>query len=357
MNSGFWSKIKKPILGLAPMDGVTDASFRFMVAKYKKPDVMFTEFVSVEGICSGAEILLDDFKYSDIEKPIVAQVFGVDPEAFYKVAPLLCELGFSGIDINMGCPDKNVAKRGGGAALIKNPELAKNIILKTKQGIKDWSEGKNLEGFGLPEKILKLSKSKFGSKASKFGPERNIIPVSVKTRIGYNEVVIEDWVKYLLELELANISIHGRTLKQMYTGSADWDAIKRAADIIKKTDTLVLGNGDVRSLLDAEEKIEKYSVSGVLVGRATFGNPWFFSGRIPTISERLEAAIEHTEYFEKIFPNKKFYNIKKHLVWYSQGFKNAKELRIELMKAENASDCKKIITVFLKKLKHQTGDF
>ncbi|MBI3671764.1 tRNA-dihydrouridine synthase, partial [Candidatus Azambacteria bacterium] len=94
MENGFWGKLKKPIFGLAPMDGVTDASFRFIAAKYGKPDLIFTEFVSVEGLCAGAEALLDDFLYSDIERPVVAQIFGASPEAFYKVAPLLCELGF-----------------------------------------------------------------------------------------------------------------------------------------------------------------------------------------------------------------------------------------------------------------------
>jgi len=342
MDKGFWAKIKKPIFGLAPMDGVTDAPFRFMVAKYGKPDVMFTEFVSAEGLCSGAEVLLDDLKYSDIEKSIVAQIFGVDVEAFYKAAPLLCELGFSGIDINMGCPDKNVAKRGGGAALIKNPKLAKKIILRTKEGVRDWKEGKKLEDFGLPESIIKKAHLKKNIK-------RIMVPVSVKTRIGYDKELVKDWVKHLLELEPANISIHGRTLKQMYSGKADWEAIRRAAEIIKKTDTLILGNGDIKNVKEAKEKIEKYGLDGVLVGRATFGNPWFFSGKNLSTKERLEAALEHVEYFERTFPDKKFYNIKKHLAWYSQGFKNAKELRIELMRAENASDCKKIIKIFLRK--------
>jgi len=346
MINGFWEKINKPIFGLSPMDGVTDASFRFLVAKYGKPDVSFTEFVSVEGICSGAEILLDDFIFSDIERPIVAQVFGVDVDAFYKVSALICELGFSGMDINMGCPDKNVAKRGGGAALIRTPELAKEIILSAKRGVKDWANGKPLKDFGLPENILERASELRSSRIPELNEEGVEIPVSVKTRIGYDEVVIVDWVSHLLEVEPANISIHGRTLKQMYTGSANWDAIAEAAEIIKKTDTLVLGNGDIKTLDDAKEKIKKYGVDGVLVGRALFGDPWFFSGIAPSLEERLNVAVEHCRYFEQTCPEKKFYNIKKHLAWYSHGFKNAKELRIQLMNVGSADECQKIIDEF-----------
>ncbi len=339
----FWHKLKKPIIGLSPMDGVTDAAFRFMVAKYAKPDVIFTEFVSAEGLSFGADTLLLDFLYSEIERPIVAQIFGSSPEAFFKVAPLLCELGFDGIDINMGCPDKNVAKKGGGAALILNPKLAKEIILKTKKGIKEWTEGRSLKSFGLPDNILNL----LSGPTAKFGKDRREVPVSVKTRIGYDKVVIVDWVKHLLDAKPANISIHGRTLKQMYTGSADWEAIAKAAEVIKKTGTLVLGNGDVKSKKEAEKKAKEYGVDGVLIGRAAFGNPWVFSDKEPKVKEKLKIAVEHAKKFEEIFKNRKFYNIRKHLAWYSHGFSKAKELRIKLMKAENAKECELIINEFL----------
>lgn len=340
MQKGFWEKLDKPIFGLSPMDGVTDASFRFIVAKHGRSDVFFTEFVSVEGLCAGAEPLLMDFIYSEIERPIVAQVFGATPEAFYKVAPLLCEFGFDGIDINMGCPDKNVAKRGGGAALIKTPDLAKEIVSKTKQGVKEWAEGKKLEDFALPESIVKIVKS------YKPKVKRKELPVSVKTRIGYDEVVVEDWVTHLLEVEPANISIHGRTLKQMYRGEADWEAIGKAASIIKKTETLVLGNGDAKDLSSAQKKVEKYGVDGALVGRAFFGNPWVFSEKEVSVSQKLDVAVEHAKHFETVFEDRKFYNMRKHLAWYSHGFFGAKELRIKLMKAENAQECEKIIEEF-----------
>jgi len=340
MNKGFWENLKKPIIGLSPMDGVTDASFRFITAKHAKPDIILTEFVSVEGLCAGAEPLLMDFVYSEIERPIVAQVFGTSPEAFYRVAPIVCELGFDGLDINMGCPDKNVAKRGGGAALIKTPGLAKKIISETQKGIKEWSEGKKIEDFDLPENIIDKIKNNNSNN------DRLEIPVSVKTRIGYDKVEIEEWVKHLLEMEPANISIHGRTLKQMYSGEADWEAIKRASEMIHKTETLVLGNGDIKSHKQAKENIKKYGVDGVLIGRAVFGNPWILSGEEVSVKDKLQVAKEHARHFETIFEDRKFYNMRKHLAWYSHSFDGAKELRIKLMKAENAKECGKIIDDF-----------
>ncbi len=341
MNKGFWGKLNKPVIGLSPMDGVTDAPFRFIVAKYAKPDVIITEFVSAEGLSYGASALLVDFLYSEIERPIVAQIFGTDPEAFYKSSAIICELGFDGIDINMGCPDKNVAKRGGGAALIKNPKLAKDIIKNVKKGIRDWSEGKSLKEFGLSDDMIDIIN------LQKKTNNKKVIPVSVKTRIGYDKIEIKDWVLHLLEEEPANISIHGRTLKQMYMGEANWEAISEAADIIHKTETLVLGNGDVLSASEVEERVAQYGVDGVLIGRATFGNPWVLSGEKVSVEKKLKVAIEHANKFEEIFKDRKFYNMRKHLAWYAHGFSGAKELRMNLMKAENAKECEIIINNFL----------
>lgn len=147
---GFWRGLKRPIVALAPMDGVTDAAFRYIVDIYGKPSILFTEFTSVEGIVRGAWQLLQSFIYHKTSTPTVAQIFGKEPEAFYKTAILLAEMGFDGIDINMGCPDKNVARHGGGAALILKPQLAKEIICSVKKGLHDWSEGKKVEDLQLP---------------------------------------------------------------------------------------------------------------------------------------------------------------------------------------------------------------
>src|SRR3990167_2352502 len=170
MFQGFWGKLKKPIIGLAPMDGVTDAPMRFITAKYGKPDVIFTEFVSADGVKHGAKRLLRDFKFDEIERPVVAQLFGGDSEAFYEVTKLIVKMGFDGVDINMGCPARKVAGRGEGAGLIKDPDLAAKIIAAVKKGV----DGK--------------------------------IPVSVKTRIGYDKAD-PSWWSFLASKDLAAVTV------------------------------------------------------------------------------------------------------------------------------------------------------
>lgn len=328
------------------MDGVTDASFRYMICKHSKPSVVITEFTNVEGLARGNMRGLAAFIYSEIEKPIVAQIFGVEPDSYYKAAVLLSAMGFDGIDINMGCPVTKVAAKGSGAALIKTPELAKKLVMMTKKGIKDFAEGISLEEAGVhPDMIGAIKKNAhWFPKMNLEKLARKIIPVSVKTRIGYDKIVAEEWVKHLLEVEPANISMHGRTLKQLYMGLANWEEIAKAGAVVKASGlgTTFLGNGDVKSMTDANEKIKNYGVDGVLVGRAVFGNPYFFEGREPTIKEGLEAAIEHSKYFENL-NHIGFQNIRKHLGWYVKGFEGAKELRIKLMQLENAGDVEKEI--------------
>lgn len=356
------------------MDGVTDASFRYMICKYCKPSVVITEFTNVEGLARGNVKGLAAFIYSEIERPIVAQIFGVEPESYYKAAILLCSMGFDGIDINMGCPVNKVAAKGSGAALIKTPELAKTLVRMTKKGVKDWAEGISLEEAGVNAEIIAavkgmMEKSQMmeaGANSAagddkKVSPvtlfPRRIIPVSIKTRIGYDSIVAEGWVKHLLEVEPANISMHGRTLKQLYTGVANWEEIAKACKVVKESGlgTTFLGNGDVKSLEDAREKVEKYGVDGVLVGRATFGNPYFFAGREPTAKEGLLAAIEHSKYFEKLnesgLQNIHFQHIRKHLGWYCKGFEGAKELRMKLMQTENAVEVEKEVGEALGRLR------
>lgn len=336
MEKGFWTSLKKPIIGLAPMDGVTDAPFRFIAAKYGNPDLIISEFTSVEGIAHGAAKTLKAFLYDEIERPVLAQVFGVTPENFYKSAFVVAEMGFDGLDINMGCPAKNVSSRGAGAALIRTPDLARQIVRACWDGMKDWSKGKKIEEVGLHEDILNFVKS-----AKKFEPERKLLPVSVKTRIGYDSVVVEDWVKNLLEEKPVNISLHGRTLKQMYTGTADWEAIARAAEIIRQTDTTVIGNGDISSLEDAKKRIKDYGVDGAMIGRAAFGNPWIFKGKNledVSLDERFRIAQEHAQLYEKVFENNHFVAMRKHLAWYCKGFHGAGIVRKRLMQTSTAQE-------------------
>jgi nifR3 family TIM-barrel protein len=319
MSLGFWSKLKKPIMVLAPMANVTDAAFRRIIAKYGKPDVTWTEFVSVEGLLSaGKEKLLIDFWYRDEERPIVAQIFGSKPEQFTEVAKMVQDLGFDGIDINMGCPDRGVERSGGGASLIKNPKLAAEIIAATKVGA-----GK--------------------------------LPVSVKTRLGYNESSIEEWIPHLLEAEPAALTLHLRTRKEMSDVPAHWEVAERVVAIRDglKSATLILGNGDVKDIADAEEKIRLSHMDGVMIGRGIFGNPWLFSKHIPSVEEKLRVMVEHTELFEELFHSNKekrlknFDVMKKHYKAYANGFDGAKELRGKLMETEDAAGVKELVWTFL----------
>ncbi|HCU25787.1 MAG TPA: hypothetical protein DF383_12285 [Deltaproteobacteria bacterium] len=360
----FWRHIPKPIVGLSPMDGVTDAPFRFIAAKYGKPDLILTEFVNVEGLARNAVVMLEDFLYTESERPIVAQIYGSEPESFYKIAVLVCALGFDGIDINMGCPAKNVASRGCGAALIRTPDLAKEILRQVKRGVRDWAEGREVEDLGLkPRMALRVQRMNAERNAAK-PPERKTLPVSVKTRIGYDSVVVEDWVRHLLEEEPAAISLHGRTLKQMYTGAADWEAIARATEIIHQSSTLALGNGDILSLADAAEKIRASGVDGVLIGRAAMGNPWIFAEKdawknkwsaaektplsesIVATAERFSVLLEHSRYFEQVKGPERFSAMRKHFGHYCKGLRGAAELRNKMFQSHSSAEVGEILAEY-----------
>lgn len=339
---GFWDELTSPIIGLAPMDGVTDAPFRYMVAKKGKPSLIITEFTNVEGLARGAIKMLDQLRFDKIERPIVAQVYGVEKDSYYKVALIICYLGFDGIDINMGCPMHKIAERGSGAGLIDTPDLAKELIRTVQKATGDWKNGITLEEAEIRPKIITALKKM----QSKEAPRR-LLPVSVKTRIGTQTNTSEEWTKHLLEAKPANITMHGRTLKQLYRGNADWETIAKAAEIAKGSGTSFLGNGDISSYDDAKKKIEDYKIDGVLVGRATFGNPWFFANSPPSISDRIETAIEHSQKFEEIFSDRKFFPMRKHLAWYIKGFDGAKEVRTKLMKTESSEDVLQILNAKL----------
>ena len=354
----FWHHITQPIIGLSPMDGVTDPAFRYIVARYGKPDVQVTEFVGVDEVCHGGEAAWQQLRYAEIERPIVAQVYGADPDKFYQVAQVVCELGFDGVDLNMGCPSKNVAARGCGAALIRNPPLAREIIRAVHAGVTDWVAGHRIESIGLRPKVvgqvLALTTGRDGAWP------RKPVPVSVKTRLGYDAVVIEDWVSVLLEEGLDVISIHGRTLAQMYRGRADWDAIARAAKLIRETSTLVLGNGDVESFHDLVTRVQETKVHGVLIGRGALGNPWIFRAKewakaqanrsayaAPlcevSLPERFQVALEHARYFESLGGAPRFAAMRKHLGWYCTGFFKAAEVRSQMFRATSSHDVERIL--------------
>lgn len=308
-----------------------------------------TEFTSVEGIVAGAERLLAAFVYHDTETPTIAQIFGVSPKAYYSTAFLLAELGFDGIDINMGCPDKNVTKRGGGAALILQPKHAQQIITTTKQAIQDWYEGRKIHTVGLPDPIVtrmqELRERSRGQKPVK----KHILPVSVKTRIGYDTPVTQDWIQTLIEAQPAAISLHGRTLKQMYTGHADWEEIAQAATLTQSAGIPLLGNGDILSMSQAQEKITTYQTDGALVGRATLGNPWFFSSsaREQTKEDRFQAIRDHCTLFERYLPDSDFLSLRKHIGWYCKGFPFASTVRVALMQTRTRAEVEEVLRLYV----------
>lgn len=350
----FWETIrqqKKPFFAVAPMADVTDPAFRRLIATYGKPDVMWTEFVSANGLMSGGRKVLErDLVFAEIERPIVAQLFTSDPEKMEGAARLCAELGFDGIDINMGCPDKTIEKQGAGASMIKTPDAAIAVIAAAKRGA-------------------------------------GTIPVSVKTRVGYNTVEIKEWIAMLLQQDVAALTVHARTRKELSKVPAHWEYLKEVVALRDKLapHTVILGNGDVTSLADGKEKARMSGVDGVMVGRALFGNPWFFDEaraitatlprrsvfhKVPflsklfqtkraaaqsatkpiTIEERLTVMVEHTKLFEELLGDIKSFSImKKHYKAYCTGFDGAKELRMELMETKNSGEVEALVKAFLTK--------
>ncbi len=326
----FWDQLQKPFFCLAPLANVTDASFRRVIATYSKsnvlspdlaqeggvvPYVTWTEFVSADGLAlapeEGRRKLLADLVYTEAERPIVAQFFTSRPETMEKAASLAREMGFDGIDINMGCPDKAIEKQKAGAALMKDPTRAREVIEAALRGA--------------------------GS-----------LPVSVKTRVGYNKDELETWLPELLKTNLAAVTIHARTRKEMSKVPARWERVKRAVEIRNElgSKALIIGNGDLTGLTDAREKIEQTGADGAMLGRAIFGNPWLFSGRVPDIREKLHVMVEHTKLYEELLPHKSFALMKKHYKAYVNGFDGASELRVKLMEAVDSKEVERIVDAF-----------
>jgi tRNA-dihydrouridine synthase len=362
----FWHEIPKPVIGLAPMDGVTDASFRYIAAKHGGPDVTLTEFVNIQSALYSPHTLLKDFTYSEIERPVVAQIYGRTPELFYKVAHIVGELGFDGLDINMGCPAKKVAASGCGAALIRTPELAREIIRDAQHGLRDWREGQTLEDIGFDgEMVEQVRLANLRRSGAEQPPERRLIPVSVKTRLGYDRVVIEEWLSTLLGERPAAVSLHGRTLEQGYKGEADWQAIARAVEIARGTGTLIFGNGDVRDLSDVYRRVEQTGVDGVLIGRSAQGDPWIFRDKNMVkealrrrgelhldltpigLEERFRVVVEHSEHFQALFGRSRFMAMRKHLTWYCRDFRGAAEMRGRMTRASSAEEVARHLAEFL----------
>jgi len=347
MKNNFWQTLSKPIIGLSPMDGITDAAYRYIVDKYGEPGVLFTEFVTVEGLAAGATRLMPILAKHNSKTPIVAQLVGSTPDAFYQSTIIAAALGFSGIDINMGCPDKKVMQNKAGAALISNPILTAQIIESVKRACVDWSNGIALIDAGLHQNIIDwFAKNKSSTRIEN---NRKKLPISVKTRINPTRETTENWIKFLTQCNLDALILHGRTVSQRYTGKADWNEIGHAASLNRESKMVFIGNGDIRSIQEAREKTEKYNVDGVLIGRAALGNPWIFKGITPDSNERFKVMLEHCQKFNELTPELHFLNLRKHLAWYCKTIPNASCLRKKLMLVENIQGIKKILanSIFL----------
>lgn len=313
--SNFWKELKRPFFSLAPMEDVTDFVFREIVAEHlPKPDVFFTEFTSADALCSdGRQNALDKLKYSEGERPIVAQIWGVDTDNLYKAAKLVQKLGFDGVDINMGCPDRNVMKKGAGAALCANPQLAGEIIDAVKAGA-------------------------------------NKIPVSVKTRLGYKKMITEEWARFLLGKNIQALAIHGRIAKQRSFGDANWDEIGKAVKIRDEMgiDTLIVGNGDILSTKQGKDVANKYNLDGIMIGRGIFHNPWVFDPTSPESyvrgkEEYIDLMMKHVDlYVDTWGDTKNFEIMKKFFKMYVRSFDGAAQFRDRLMQTKTPEEVKEI---------------
>lgn len=320
----FWkqfARVKKPFFVLAPMAEVTDVVFRDFLIGYSRPDIMYTEFVSVRGLLSpqGRKHLERNLWYTLGERPMVAQIFGGDPNDFEAGARYIRELGFDGLDINMGCPDKKVEKQGAGASLMRDPNRAKEIVLAAKRGAGD-------------------------------------MPVSVKTRIGYSSIETDEWIGMILEAGPAAIVVHGRTRSEMSKVPTHWEEIAKATRMAHECGIIAIGNGDVINVEQGRRCAEMSGADGIMIGRGVFGNPWVF-GDVQPIDreEKLRAVAQLAVQFEGFWGmQKNFHILKRHFKAYVEGFENAKLLRSKLMETKNTQE---VLDVLRKYFHEQQRDF
>ncbi len=312
-----WADFPKPIIALAPMAGYTDSSYRQLAKEVCPQIVCFTEFTNIEGLLHGNDATLRQISFNpDKERPLVAQIFGKKPENFKKAAARLVEMGVDAIDINMGCPAKKIVSSDHGSAMLKNPCLAGEIVAATVEG----AAGR--------------------------------VPVSVKTRIGTSVYHEDEFLKFAQLMEKSGaqlIIVHGRTSKQMYGGTADWNPMYMLKNILNIP---VIGNGDIKSGADAVGKLQ--NLDGIMVGRGTFGNPWVFLDIVAamagksftplTFEEKIPWIIRHIE-LSCDFKGDQWgmLEMRKHLAWYVKGMPNASEFRKKLIMVNNREEAVQLL--------------
>lgn len=316
-----WQSLPRPIFVLAPMEDVTDTVFRRIVSSCAAPDLFFTEFTNADGLASeGRSVVSQRLKFTEEEHPIIAQLWGKDPKHFYEAAKYIVELGFDGIDLNFGCPEKSVVKNGCCAALIGNEKAVSAIVSAVKRGIEDSG---------------------------------STIPISIKTRLGYKTIVTDTWIPFLLSLELDAITVHGRTAAEMSAVPAHWDEIGKVVQIrdIHKSKTVIIGNGDVKDRADGLAKVKEYGVTGVMIGRGIFENPWAFdTAQHPhTIKEHLAIMRQHVELYDATWSvTKNYATLRKFFKIYVKGFDGASEWREKVMTTKSAYEVYPLIDEILR---------
>ncbi len=330
--ANFWTTLPKPFFILAPMEDVTDHAFRELVAMHlPRPHVFFTEFTSADALTSvGKEKALPKLQFSENQRPIVGQIWGSDAEKMYKAAQIVEELGFDGVDINMGCPEKSVVKKGLGCALADDMPRAKEMIDAVRRGAPN-------------------------------------LPLSVKTRLGNRKNISDTWIPFLLEQKLAALTVHGRTGKELSEVDAHWDEIGRAVEMRNKMEensvilegaepvrpieshynkTLIIGNGDVKSYGQGMDLSEKHGVDGVMIARGIFHDPWVFEQESNEHSkeEYIEVLMKHLKIYDDTWgETKNFAIMKKFFKMYVNSFPGAGELRAKLMECRNYKEVSTIL--------------
>ncbi len=309
----FWEKIKKnkkgkPILALAPLAGYTDSSFR-SICKDFGADVLYSEMASVSAIHYKSDKTLDLLKFSKKERPYVVQLFGSDKNHFIEAIKVIeKEINPDGFDINFGCPVKKVLKQGAGSKLMSNLKLSREII----------------------EAVLNTTTK----------------PLSIKVRTQAFSVGLIDFLKNIQDLPISALMIHGRTLKQLFSGPIDLKIIKESK---KYFEGIVLANGGIENYQDIEKIISKTGVDGVGIGRGALGSPWIFSEDFKNLSkiDRKEMvkkiALKHLKLHSKNKGHLGLGELKGHLVWYFKGFNGASKLRTMIMSSQNYQEIENIL--------------
>lgn len=305
--------LPKPFFVLAPMDDVTDTVFRQIIADCAPPDLYFTEFVNVDGLQSpGREKLLKKLQFTAKEKPLIAQLWGKIPKNYYKTAQDVVKMGFDGIDLNFGCPEKSVVKNGCCIGMINNRELTGEIIEAVRAGVKDSGSS---------------------------------LPISVKTRLGLKEVDYT-WHEFLLKQKLNMLTIHGRTAAEMSKVPNHWDRIQHIREMrdVLCPSTLIVGNGDAMNRAHGLELAKKHGLDGIMIGRGVFHDPFAFAEdshfEAMTVEEKIELYRRHVQLFADTWKKNErpIHTLNKFCKIYINGFDGAKEMREKLMAAQSIDD-------------------